>query len=146
MVMMMENKKGIVKIFEAAISISLIFTFMLLMYAQGIQKPSSSENILQWQGSILDEMKDDPALRAVILNNEGDCDTNENLKTNIKSFIDERIKSSFPGFDFTCRVCNATEVCGFYQPNAEVFSEERIVSATLTEFSPKKIRIFMWKE
>jgi hypothetical protein len=139
-----KSKKGIVKIFEAAISISLIFTFMLLIYAQGIQKPSSSENILQWQGSILNEMKDDPALRAVILNNEGTCD--ESGLAEIQSFIDERITSSFPGFDFTCRVCNATEVCGFYQPNAEVFSEERIVSATLTEFSPKKIRMFMWKE
>jgi hypothetical protein len=139
-----KSKKGIVKIFEAAISISLIFTFMLLIYAQGIQKPSSSENILQWQGSILNEMKDDPALRVVILNNEGTCD--ESGLAEIQSFIDERITSSFPGFDFTCRVCNATEVCGFYQPNAEVFSEERIVSATLTEFSPKKIRMFMWKE
>jgi hypothetical protein len=141
-----ESKKGIVKIFEAAISITLIFTFMLLIYAQGIQKPRSSENILQWQGSILDEMKNDPALRAVILNNEGNCEEDSGLAS-IKSFITERITSSFPGFGFTCKVCNATEVCGLptYISN-EVFSEERIVSATLTEFSPKKIRMFMWKE
>jgi hypothetical protein len=141
-----ESKKGIVKIFEAAISITLIFTFMLLIYAQGIQKPRSSENILQWQGSILDEMKNDPALRAVILNNEGNCEEDSGLAS-IKNFIGERINNSFPGFGFTCRVCNATEVCGLptYMSN-EVFSEERIVSATLTEFSPKKIRMFMWKE
>ena len=141
----MKNKKGIIKIFEAAISITLIMGFVVLIYSQGIEKPRQAENILKWQGSVLDQIKDDPLFREIIMKNEGACGENLNL-ADIQSFIGDSMKNTFPGFNFTCRVCNSSDVCGIPAYKPEVFSEERIVSATLTEFSPKKIRMFMWRQ
>lgn len=145
----MINKKGWIKIFEAAISIMLVLGFMIFLYGQSIEKPKKAENLLRWEGQILDELKNIPELRQkIITRNESEFDKEGYCtdKGDISSFVSERIRNSFPGFDFECRVCEVDEVCGMRKYRDEVFSEERIISSTLIQFSPKKIRIFVWAE
>lgn len=143
------NKKGWIKIFEAAISIMLVLGFMILLYGQSIEKPRKAENLLRWEGQILDELKNIPELRQKIIEkNEFGFDDKGYCKSegDIYGFISERLENSFPGFYFECRVCEVDEVCGMREYREEVFSEERIISSTLIQFSPKKIRIFVWTE
>jgi len=144
----MTSKKGWIKIFEAAISVMLVLGFMILFYGQSIEKPRKAENLIRWEGQILDELKSIPEFRQKIIEkNESEFDSDGYCKRgDIRNFIDERLRNNFPRFSFECRVCEVNEVCGMKEYKEEVFSEERIVSSTLTQFSPKKIRIFVWKE
>lgn len=137
------NKKGIIKIVEASISIMLILGFLILIYSQSIERPRRSENILKWEGQILDEIKNKLDLRRSILeDSENTCKPGGE----VESFVGLRLNNSFPGFSFACRICDVTDVCGPLEYKPEIFSEERIVSSTLETFSPKKIRIFVWRE
>jgi len=138
-----KNRKGWMKIFEASIAITLVMGFMVLVYSQTIEKAPPGENLMVWQNSVLDNLKKRPELRQEILDHpETVCDPDEGGLA--YSFILARITKMFPGFGFSCRVCDPGEICGIQSYHKEVYSEERIIAATLTKFSPKKIKLFAW--
>jgi hypothetical protein len=138
-----KSKKGWMKIFEASIAITLVMGFMVLVYSQTIEKAPPGENLMVWQNSVLDNLKKRPELRQEILDHpETVCDPDEGGLA--YSFILARITKMFPGFGFSCRVCDPGEICGIQSYHKEVYSEERIIAATLTKFSPKKIKLFAW--
>jgi hypothetical protein len=62
---------------------------------------------------------------------------------NIESFVAGRIPS---GFEYEIRICEVDDICGLDFYKEEIYSSERIVSSNLTEFAPKKLKIFMWLE
>ncbi|MEM4230518.1 MAG: hypothetical protein QXF25_01445 [Candidatus Pacearchaeota archaeon] len=139
-----KEKKGWLKIFETSISITLILGFMILFYSQSIIKPKTSENILKWEVQILESIKDNPLLKEEILDdkNLGVCkDTLETYK-----FIEERLKNSFMGFNFSCVICKSEDICGPGEYKEEIFSEEITISGNPKSLKPKKLRIFVWKE
>ena len=137
------GKKGWMKIFEASIAITLVMGFMVLVYSQTIERPPAGENLVKWQTSVLDELKNRPNLREEILSSPTTvCDPNQGGL--VYGFIFERITKAFPGFGFSCRVCDPGEICGIQQYKKEVYSEEKIIAATLTQFSPKKLKLFVW--
>lgn len=139
-----KEKKGWFKIFETAISITLIMGFMILMYSQSIIKLKTSENILKWQVQILESIKDNPVLKEEILDNKNLGMCKETLNT--YKFIEERLKKSFVGFNFSCTICSSKEICGPSEYKEEVFSEEITISGNPRSIEPKKLRIFVWKE
>jgi len=143
---MKKAKKGWLKIFEASISITLIMGFIVLVYAQNIQRPSQSESLLRWEESVLDEVKSDPVLRDAVINTPDIvCDPEQG--GGIYDYVRDKIIKNFPGFGFSCRVCDIDEACGPIDPpdyRPEIYSEERIISSTLTKFAPKKLKIFVW--
>ena len=138
-----KDKKGWMKIFEASIAITLVMGFMVLVYSQTIERPPAGESLVRWQTSILDELKNRPDLRQEILSNPTTvCDPTAG--GHVYGFILKRITKAFPGFGFSCRVCDPGEICGIESYHKEVYSEEKIIAATLTTFSPKKIKLFVW--
>jgi hypothetical protein len=138
-----KNRKGWMKIFEASIAITLVMGFMVLVYSQTIEKAPPGENLMVWENGVLDNLKKRPELRQEILDHpETVCDPEQGGL--VYSFIFERITKMFPGFGFSCRVCDPGEICGIQSYHKEVYSEERIIAATLTTFSPKKIKLFAW--
>jgi len=48
--------------------------------------------------------------------------------------------------NFTARICNIDDICGLDSYRKEVYAKERIISSTLKEYSPKKIRLFVWEK
>jgi len=138
-----KGKKGWMKIFEASIAITLIMGFMVLVYSQTIERPPAGESLVRWQTSVLDELKKRPDLRQEILSNPTTvCDPTAGGP--VYGFILKRITKAFPGFGFSCRVCDPGKICGIESYHKEVYSEEKIIAATLTTFSPKKIKLFVW--
>jgi hypothetical protein len=138
-----KNRKGWMKIFEASIAITLVMGFMVLVYSQTIEKAPPGENLMVWENGVLDNLKKRPELRQEILDHpETVCDPEQGGL--VYSFIFVRITKMFPGFGFSCRVCDPGEICGIQSYHKEVYSEERIIAATLTTFSPKKIKLFAW--
>jgi hypothetical protein len=137
------DRKGWMKIFEASIAITLVMGFMVLVYSQTIEKAPPGENLMVWENGVLDNLKKRPELRQEILDHpETVCDPEQGGL--VYSFIFVRITKMFPGFGFSCRVCDPGEICGIQSYHKEVYSEERIIAATLTTFSPKKIKLFAW--
>ena len=138
-----KDKKGWMKILEASISITILMGFMVLVYNQTIEKAPPGEDIIVWEKVVLESIVENHSLRYEILTKPNVvCDPEQGGL--VYGFILERITRMFPGFGFACRVCEPGEICGMPSYHEEAYSEERIISATLTIFSPKKIRLFVW--
>ena len=130
------NKKGWLRIVEAFIAIMLITGALLILYTRTIERPSLSEEIYNFQKTVLDEVAFDPDKREAVLAEPPEV-------TVIENFVSDRIP---PGFDYSVRVCEINEICGLKEYQEEVYSSERIISATLNTYNPKKLKIFMWRE
>lgn len=130
--MVRKNKKGILRIIEAIIAIMLIAGVLLFLYVNNIENPKKAEEVYNFQTSVMEEIANDAVLRNAVL------DSNITM---INNFIQPRMPSSF---NFTIKICNIDEICGPDVYRAQAYSSERIISSTLKEYSPKKLKIFMW--
>ena len=131
---MIKGKKAWLRIVEAVIAIILIASVLTFLYLRTVDKSTSSEEIYKLQKSILDEIADDPELRNAVLNLD---------ESKIKDFTDTRKPY---GFNSTVRICEIEDICGLQSYEKEVYSTERVISANLQQYSPKKVKIFMWRE
>ena len=133
----MKNKKGWIRIVEAVIAIFLLLGVLLVIYSQHQVKEDSFDYVYSLQKKMLDEIAVDSDLRQKVL--VGDEDS-------LRDFA----RVSFPhNFEVHVKICNLDESCKPALPeDKEVFVEERIISAELgmTEFLPKKVRIFVWEK
>ncbi len=143
---MVGNKRGWIRIVEASIGILLVAGVLLAVYSRGVRTEDLSEQIYELQILALDEIANDNDLRREILNG---VETRENMREFIVN------KNYFPAnFGFCVNVCDVGEVCGVNNAvcnNGEapfdrnIYAEERIISADLTKYFPKKIRLFVWE-
>lgn len=129
----MKGNKGWIRIAEAFIAILLITTVMITMYSKQIAKKDKSE-IVKMEDAILNEIANNEKLRQEILSNQ---------TQNVTEFI-STILPNFLNFDVI--VCGIYDICNLdrYIPN--VYVRERVISSTLYEYSPKKIKLFMWEK
>lgn len=128
----MKNRAGFIRILEAFIAVALIASVLVFLYVRTI-KPQR-EDVYKLQKTILNEIAANPMLRNATLN----LDNNT-----VSNFVKDRVPS---GFDFTIRICEPEDICSLPEYKAEVYATERIISSTLQEYSPRKVKIFMWKE
>jgi hypothetical protein len=129
------NKKGWLRILEAFIAIILIAGVLAFVYSRTIGKPTDrAEEIYKLQKTILDEIAADPQFRNASLQMD---------EVIISEFVGDRVP---PGFNYTVRICDVADICGLPYYKKEVYSSERIISSTLEEYDPKKVKIFMWRE
>jgi len=127
----MKNKKGWLKIVEAFIAVLLIASVVVMIYT-GYKKAGDKSQILKIEDGLLDEITQNNAFRLDILAKDN---------VDIENFIRGKIPG---GLNFTVKICDIQEVCNVdYIP--EVYVRERIVSSTLQDYSPKRIRLFMWE-
>jgi len=130
----MENKKGWLRIIEAFIAILLILGVFVVIYSKVIDRPQKSDYIYNLEKGILDEISFNPDLRAAVLN------MNVINEAKLKTFIIARTA----GFNFTIKICEPEDICSMETYKKEVYSSERVISSTLEEYRPKKLKIFMW--
>ena len=135
----MKNKKAWLRIVEAFIAILLIAGVLSFIFINKVQKPGREEAIKQTQRIILDEIENDNNLRMAVLSADNDT---------IKSTISTRLPNYL---NFTIKNCEVNEVCGLpnlaetYTKN-EIFADEVIISANLTQFTPRKLKLFVWEK
>ncbi len=134
---MVRGKKGILRIAEAFFSILIILIFMITILPKQFDKKGESESI----GALLDEIeaviKNDETLRQKVLG--GTTQEVEDIKNSISAKI-------LPNLEFELRICSPSDVCALGAFHKEVFSSEFIVSATLQQYAPKKVKLFVWKK
>lgn len=127
------NKKGWIKIAEAFIAVILIAAIMLTVYAVP-KKTRSNEVILNTEDSILDEIAQNEKLRQDVMDNN---------VSDINSLVSSRIPGNL---NFTIKICSIDDVCGIDIYRKEMYARERIISSSLIEYNPKKLKIFMWEK
>ena len=140
----MRGKKAWIRILEAFIAILLITGVLLVVYSRTVSRPRIADDVYNLQEGLLDEIADNSDFRDEIVRFERHTETS---MAEITAFIQDRTPS---GFLFEVRVCEVEEICQLEaylgEEGQAVYSTERIISSTLEEYNPKKLKIFMWKE
>jgi len=127
------NRDGILRLIEAIIAIVIIFGVIFIFFAQS--RVGSGVDLSGRAGNILEEISKDVTLREAVLNNDTDV---------IGAFVADRILEAH--LDFEVKLCEVGSVCGkSVYTEGNVYSAERIISSTLNDFDPKKIRLFIWE-
>lgn len=128
----MKNKKGWLRIVEAFIAIILITGVMLSIYS--VRKVSSGNEIVKIQDAILNEISQSENLRNDVINSH---------ISSLNAFVEERIPSIL---EFSIKICEVDDVCNLDEYRKDTYVRERVISSTLEEYSPKKIKLFVWEK
>ena len=131
-----EDKGGFLRIVGAFIAVLMLLTVLLVVVTQ--QRPTDTgaeQEIKALQNHILSLVNQDEKLRTEILNDNtaGINDTIENLLPT--------------AYNYSVRICPLTQVCNLdYFLDTEIFVDQTVISANLTEYDPKLLKIFFWRE
>ncbi len=136
----MKNKKAWLRIVEAFLAVVIIASVLLIVF---VRQPNQTraEEIAKFQRAILRQIALDDVLRQDVLIG------GETEKENIISFINEN-KPDY--WNFEIEICGIEDVCGIseYPPealNKEIYAQEILITSTLENYSPKKLKMFVWE-
>ncbi|MBX4211897.1 hypothetical protein KW787_00365 [Candidatus Pacearchaeota archaeon] len=143
----MVNKRGWLRIVEASLAIVIIFGALVALTRTS--KPVIDNSLGERIPVLLDELAQNKDLREQVIsydtNQSEDAQMNKEILNNVNSFIGDRIQASI---QHVAIICDPQELCSLsqYPKNAgSVYSYERIISSTLQNFSPKKVKLFLWR-
>jgi len=139
---MIKNKKAWIRIFEAFLAIIIVMGVLLLFYSQTRETVDVSDYVYSIQMKILNDISMSGDLRGYVVNFDP-------ASSQIK--LDKYAKDNLPvDYEFELKVCGINDVCKMSNDNIkktlekEVFVEEVIISSTLKDYNPKKVRLFVW--
>ncbi len=136
---MVNNKRGWLRIVEASISIVLVLGVILVMNIR--EKETYPDDPSFMLEPLLEELAKNVSWRELALNQSLSA-----AEVAAQKFFIERINN--PAFNLDVRICQANEVCMFSPPanlKGDIFSSERIIGANPYNFTPKKIKVFLWR-
>jgi hypothetical protein len=134
------DKKAWLRIVEAFLAI-LILTVGFLTIISRQSGGDRSEEVYEMQKNILDAISNNDGLRGEIVNPGGVKENNQNVNAYISGLIPKV-------WNFSTNICDLNSICS--QPGdyveSEVYASERIITSTLTNYNPQKLRFFVWME
>ena len=139
------DKKGVWRVIEAVAAVLIIAGAVLIISTK--EAPQTHSNIGKVLRESLDEMARNNDLREEIVEDNS-------LEDDAESSIVELLKNKFPEniFQYNVVICDIDDAdCKNFiitasNPNSEVFSEERLISASLKNFNPKIVRVYVWRK
>lgn len=132
----MVSRKGYVRIIESLIAILLIIATLLVLLG-GPENNSGNDGIEERTLALLEEIaKNDTSRERIISANNG-------IEADVQSWISEGLKN--PTLIVNAKICPLWDACDLVVDENDLFVFERIVSTGFSEFSPKRIRVFIWK-
>lgn len=145
---MVMNRKGVMKIIEASISIIIIMGVLFFVFSQSNQVSLEDEDFNELNRDLLEEIALKPKLRQAVLTDTGRA-TSGGVSSNnleINEFLSERL-SEYP-LNYSFKICLINDACGLSKYHGNVYAQERVISADVTKpkLAPKKIRLFLWRE
>ena len=138
------NKKGFLRILEVMIAITLLGGSIIYVYSTKTPTEQSLDDYISiYQDEILTEITINDTLRRIVI--EGDEDK-------LAGFV------SLPeDLNFTIKICEMTQGSGYCNMDNDVrtylhnnnileyYTDEKIIAANVTHYSPKKVKIFIWQ-
>ena len=132
----MVNRRGWLRIVEAVISILIVFGAVLTVSTTA--PTSRSSDICESLSPILDEIARNITLRSEILGG---------TTKGTDDFLANRVRN--PAIDREVKICELDGVCPHTKSgidNVEICASERVISSTLAELMPKKLKVFLFKK
>lgn len=147
----LRGKRGWLKIAEAAIAIVVLVGVVFIV--MGVQPKKQSQDLTESARELLESAAKNTSIRDYILgykidearNSANNAPIIEQVSRNIKNQINAKI------LGFNVSICAPQEQCALEsypsEQSLEIFVAERLISTTpqQTEFSPRKIRLFLWR-
>jgi low affinity Fe/Cu permease len=136
----MVNKRGWIRIVEASLAIMIVLGVLLVLNAR--TKTITTIDLSEKISPLLEEIASNETLREEIVGVEQS--NIAGVEAEIKNFLSKRINN--PSLDYSIRVCMMDDVfCPLSPlPEGEVYAGERIVSSTLREINPRRLKVFIW--
>ncbi|MEK6893279.1 MAG: hypothetical protein AABX07_03685 [Nanoarchaeota archaeon] len=140
----MVNKRGWLRLIEVTIAIFIVLSFLII-------NPNKKEKTIEVELSeiiapILDQIAANSITREEVLQRYGDSI----VFNKVNQQISPHLKAQ--GINYELKLCALDEPCDASPPtkikvkekNMETF--ERVISSTPDYFSPKRIKIFAWRQ
>ncbi len=130
-----KDRKAWIRIVEAFLAILIITSVLLIVMARQPARVDISQSVYEKQRQILDIVNKDDDLRAEILNGDN---------TQVNNMISQMVPSSW---GFATKICELDLICNSNDVpvEKEIYATEVVISSTLVDYSPKKLRFFVWK-
>ncbi len=128
------NKRGWIRIVEAFLAVLIILSAFLFFASKQTTINDPSADIYDREKQILEIIsKNDDLRNKVIVGNE----------TTINNEISRLVPTNWK---YNARICGIDDICSYQGDymNKEIYSSEIIITSTLTEYNPKKLRLFVW--
>lgn len=150
--MLFKNKTAWLRIVESFTTILLIATVLLIILNKTtLSEAEKSELILDREYAILREVQLNNTLRGIVVN--ADLGLNgkivwEEFEDNDLSLLKNMITARVP-LQLICnaQLCELSDECVFDDTNVKgsIFTRSSIVTATIDDYSPKRLKLFCWE-
>ncbi len=140
---MRKNKKAWLRIVEASISVLIIASVLFVMIARA-PKAGNEEQIHETQRFVLEQINKNDTLRTRILQYDF-----SSPDPTIISDVSLEVEAILPpNFGFDVQICEVGDVCGMgsYPDRKEVYADEILITSTLTEYKPRKLKLYIWSK
>ena len=126
--------KAWLRIVEAFIAILIIIGVVLVVLSKQSPGANISESVYEKQRQVLNIISKNSGLRAFVL--AGD-------NAQINNAILDMVPNSW---NYATEICDLDSICNSAQtPNdKEVYTTEVVITSTLDDYNPKKLRFFVW--
>tara|TARA_Y100000034_G_C6903455_1_gene418571 strand:+ start:1758 stop:2183 length:426 start_codon:yes stop_codon:yes gene_type:complete len=138
-----KETKAWIRILEVFIAILIVMGTVLIIMTRNAPRLDISDNVYEKQRQILKIVSKNDSLRAEII----DPSVSANNPV-VNNAIDKMLPNPW---SFATNICELDLVCSNPTSSQETFEKdvyatEVIITSNLTEYSPKKLRFFVWVE
>jgi hypothetical protein len=133
----MMAKRGWMRILESVIAVLIMASVLIVIYTNKPVAISYSDYVSNLEINLLDNIGSNESLRAAVL------DSNTSF---LKNYIVANIPSNFNSDVVVCNLDQSSNCIISISSSKEVFVEGRMISANLTKYDPKLVRIYVWEK
>lgn len=141
------SKRAWIKIVEAFIAILLITGVLLIVIDKGyIGTQDISSKVYNVQVSILRDIELNDDLRSEILGVQEPPIKWEDFESNDLNQVKNKINNRIPNY-LTCeaKVCELDKICVLEKyVDKDVYAQPVAITANLTDYNPKQLKLFCW--
>ncbi|MBU3906660.1 MAG: hypothetical protein KKA64_00225 [Nanoarchaeota archaeon] len=146
----MKNKRGWIRIVEAFVALLLIIGVLLIVINKGyLGKSDISEKVYEAEKSVLREIELNDSLRKEILGVDLPAEGGVKLDDDkMPQDVKKKIINWVPSYlECTAKLCRMDELCKMDSYlDKEVYAKSVGITATLQNYSPRKLTLFCWEK
>ena len=131
------DRKAWIRILEVFIAILIVMSAVLIILSRNAPRLDMGDEIYEKQRQIIDIISKNNSLRTDIIMGEN---------SQVNNTISQMLPNSWT---FATRICGLNLMCPLNLTKAyeyDVYSIEVVITSNLTQYSPKKLRFFVWVE
>lgn len=133
------NKRAWLKIIEAVIAILIVIGAVIYIISANAPNRDIGTNVYEKEKFILNTLNKDNNQRTKIIT------TNTGSNNDVNDFIKNLIPLTW---NFETNICEIGEICEstMAPKDKEIYVSEVVITSDLTEYKPKKLRLFIWEK